>query len=111
MNRPSSNTFNVGAPTFSTVAHPFRGEDFHYTGTPTRTAPFPFWNDSLDLLSMILKTNHLVKPSSNTLNVGAPTFPVAHPFRGEAFHNQGKIAPQQRTPSGLKGLSYTPVSQ
>src|ERR1700686_2496749 len=32
--------------------------------------------------------------------------PVAHPFRGERFHCDGKIVPWQRKPSGLEGLSY-----
>jgi hypothetical protein len=55
MNRPSSITFNVGAPT-------------------SRSEIFPFWNDTPSDPSMNLTTNALHKPSSNTLNVGAPTF-------------------------------------
>jgi hypothetical protein len=77
MNAPSSITFNVGAPTFATVARPFRGEGFLGISESTRTMLFPFWNDAPRDLSMTLKTTHLAKPSSNTLNVGAPTFNFA----------------------------------
>jgi hypothetical protein len=102
----SSITFNVGAPTFPTVAHPFRGEDFHYIGKSIRTAPFPFWNDAIPKILIALKTKSLEKPSSITLNVGAPTFSEAHPFRGKVFRNAGNVVPEHRTPSGLKGPSY-----
>jgi hypothetical protein len=102
----SSITFNVGAPTFLTVAHPFRGEEFHCVDTSIQAAPFPFWNDALPKILIALKTKSLGKPSSITLNVGAPTFSEAHPFRGRVFRNAGNVVPDHRTPSGLKGLSY-----
>jgi hypothetical protein len=111
MSIPSSITFNVGAPTFRMVGQPFRGEEFHYASKPVRKESFPFWNDASTIFTMPLKTNFLHKPSSNTLNVGGPTFSVAHSFSGEAFHDEGNIAQQQRTPSRLKGLSYRPVSR
>jgi hypothetical protein len=71
----SSNTFNVGAPTF--------GVRFTLTKEGERSSRFygvspagavPFWNDAKIKSPMILKTISLQKPSSNTLNVGAPTF-------------------------------------
>jgi hypothetical protein len=64
----SSNTFNVGAPTFGVREQSSRFYDV------SRIAAFPFWNHAPVDPSMTLKTNYLVKPSSNTLNVGAPTF-------------------------------------
>jgi hypothetical protein len=64
----SSVTFNVGAPTFGV---PEQRSRFY---GPSLATQFPFWNDALDEPSISLKTNYLVKPSSNTLNVGAPTF-------------------------------------
>ncbi|HET7108993.1 MAG TPA: hypothetical protein VFI38_19420 [Candidatus Acidoferrum sp.] len=81
MNAPSSITFNVGAPTFGerfTLSSEGQ-QSFHFCGV-SRSTEFPIWNDASSRLSMNLKTNHLVKPSSNTLNVGAPTFlPEAAP--------------------------------
>jgi len=112
MNKPSSITFNVGAPTFGVrLALTKEGEQGSRFYGATSVKRFPNWNDSSFEFSMTLATNALHKPSSNTLNVGAPTFSVAHPFRGEAFHDEGDIALPQRTPSGLKGMSYRPVSQ
>jgi hypothetical protein len=79
MNSPSSITFNVGAPTFGVrwLCHRFCGV--------TRTTAFPIWNGVSCERSMNLKTSYLVKPSSNTLNVGAPTllteFVHFDPFR------------------------------
>jgi hypothetical protein len=103
MNKPSSITFNVGAPTLGVrwLCHYFCGV--------SHVAHFPFWNDAKAQLRMILKTDSLPKPSSNTLNVGAPTFrPVAHPFRGEVFRSLGEVMPVEGKPSGIKGLSYNP---
>jgi hypothetical protein len=74
MSAPSSIAFNVGAPTFRAVPHPFKGEDFRYADKSIRKESFPIWNDASTRFSMPLKTNSLHKPSSNTLNVGGPTF-------------------------------------
>jgi hypothetical protein len=103
----SSITFNVGAPTFGV-----RKQSFRFCGV-SPTAPFPNWNRGPVAARMSLKTNYLVKPSSNTLNVGAPTFSsVAHPFRGEALQDLAEIASIEGKSSGLKGLSYnSAVSQ
>jgi hypothetical protein len=99
----SSNTFNVGAPTFGV-----REQSSRFYGARHTTA-FPFWNDTSANRTMNLKTNQLVKPSSNTLNVGAPTLPAAHPFRGEAFRTGGEYVLADGKSSGLKGLSYSPA--
>ena len=108
----SSITFNVGAPTFGVrFTLSSEGRLCRRFCAVSHPNAFPFWNDASGDRSMNLITNPLYKPSSNTLNVGAPTFPVAHPFRGEAFHSEGNIAPYHPTPSGLKGLSYNPVSK
>jgi hypothetical protein len=64
----SSDTFNVGAPTFGV-----REQRSRFCGVSYSTA-FPFWNDGITHSSMPLKTNSFHKPSSNTFNVGAPTF-------------------------------------
>jgi hypothetical protein len=99
----SSNTLNVGAPTFGV-----REQSSRFYGV-NHTTEFPKWNDAKIKSPMILKTNYLPKPSSNTLNVGAPTLPpVAHPFRGEAFQNVAEVASIEGKSSGLKGLSYNP---
>jgi hypothetical protein len=76
MNKPSSNTFNVGAPTFGV-----REQSSRFYGV-SRSNVFPFWNGVPNDLAMILKTNCLLKPSSNTLNVGAPTFSPKSESRG-----------------------------
>jgi hypothetical protein len=68
MNLPSSITFNVGAPTFGGWRLCCR-----LYGV-IRATQFPFWNGTSMKFLMILKTKSLHKPSSNTLNVGAPTF-------------------------------------
>jgi hypothetical protein len=68
MNSPSSNTFNVGAPTFGA-----REQSSRFCNV-ILVAQFPNWNDTPGHPPMNLETNSLVKPSSNTLNVGAPTF-------------------------------------
>jgi hypothetical protein len=71
----SSITFNVGAPTFGvrfTLSH--KGQLWcRFYGAGHATA-FPNWNDAPVGSSMNLKANYLVKPSSNTFSVGAPTF-------------------------------------
>jgi len=71
----SSITFNVGAPTFGVrLALTKEGEQSSrfYGVSPAKAVPF--WNDAKISSPMILKTISLQKPSSNTLNVGAPTF-------------------------------------
>jgi hypothetical protein len=100
----SSNTLNVGAPTFGVrrLCRRFC--------CVSDTHAFPFWNATPIDLSMKLKTKSFHKPSSNTLNVGAPTFPpVAHPFRGEALQNLAELVSIEGKSSGLKGLSYNPA--
>jgi hypothetical protein len=72
----SSVTFNVGAPTFGVRWL------YHRFYDPSHSTAFPNWNDSPGRPSMTLKTNYLVKPSSNTLNVGAPTFSPFSACRG-----------------------------
>ena len=64
----SSITFNVGAPTFGV-----QEQNSRFYGV-NHTTEFPKWNDAKINSPMILKTKYLAKPSSNTLNVGAPTF-------------------------------------
>jgi hypothetical protein len=64
----SGNTLNVGAPTFEV-----RGQSSRLCGVSLATQ-FPFWNDTTTKFLMPLKTNSFHKPSSHTLNVGAPTF-------------------------------------
>jgi hypothetical protein len=79
----SSITFNVGAPTFGvrfTLAR--EGEQSYRFYCVSPTTGFPKWNNTPAMPSMILKTNYLVKPSSNTLNVGAPTFSPTSARRG-----------------------------
>jgi hypothetical protein len=72
----SSITFNVGAPTVGMRQLCCR----YYGASPT--TDLPKWDNTSAMSSMILKTDYLVKPSSNTLNVGAPTFSPATPCRG-----------------------------
>ena len=107
----SSITFNVGAPTFGVrFTLSSEGQLCHHFCDLSHSIVFPNWNDSPPRPSMTLKTNSLVKPSSNTLNVGAPTFqPVAHPFRGEALRNFAEAVSIEGKPSGLKSLSCNPV--
>ena len=100
----SSITFNVGAPTFGV-----REQSSRFCGA-SHAIHSPFWNDAPPRPSMNLKTNYLVKPSSNTFNVGAPTLrPAAHPFKGEVFRSVGGIVLVEGKPSGPKGLSYKPT--
>jgi hypothetical protein len=75
MNSHSSITFNVGAPTFGV-----REQSSRFYGA-SHITDFPFWNDPRVYPSMNLKTISLHKPSSNTLNVGAPTFSSASACR------------------------------
>jgi hypothetical protein len=72
----SSITFNVGAPTFGMRQLCRRFYDV------SRATRFPKWNSAFAMPSMNLKTNYLAKPSSNTLNVGAPTFSPTSACRG-----------------------------
>jgi hypothetical protein len=75
MNSPSSITFNVGAPTFG-VWFTLSSEGqlcCRFSGESNIT-PFPNWNGAPGHPPINLKTNAFEKPSSNTLNVGAPTF-------------------------------------
>jgi hypothetical protein len=84
------------------------GETFHDVGKSYRTAPFPNWNDTVAGSSLALELNSFKKPSSNTLNVGAPTFqPAAHSFRGAALQNTAEAMPVKGKSSDLKGLSYS----
>jgi hypothetical protein len=64
----SSITFNVGALTFGV-----REQSSRFYGVSHAKA-FPIWNATSIDHSMKLKTKSFHKPSSNTLNVGAPTF-------------------------------------
>jgi hypothetical protein len=99
-------TFNVGAPTFGVwFTLSSEGQLCCRFCDASHATHFPFWNDASIESPMPLKTKSFHKPSSNTFNVGAPTFSVAHPFRGEVFQGVDNIVLQQRTPSGLKGLS------
>src|SRR4029077_2594576 len=83
MNSPSSITCNVGAPTFGVrLALAKEGEQRCGFCGESRTTVFPNWNGGPFDASMNLKTNYLAKPSSNTLNVGAPTFSLPSACRG-----------------------------
>jgi hypothetical protein len=79
----SSITFNVGAPTFGvrfTLSH--EGQLWRRFYGAGHVTAFPNWNDAPVASSMNLKTNYWVRPSSNTLNVGAPTFFPTSAYRG-----------------------------
>jgi hypothetical protein len=81
----SSITFNVGAPTFGVrFTLSSEGQLCHRFYYLSHSTAFPNWNGSPARPSMALKTNYLVKPSSNTLNVGAPTFFEHSPIAGDS---------------------------
>jgi hypothetical protein len=88
----SSITFNIGAPTFGV-----REQSSRFYGV-NHTTEFPKWNDAKINSPMIQKTNHLVKPSSNTLNVGVPTFSV-----------KVLALADSRVLAGLKPSGYKPL--
>jgi hypothetical protein len=75
----SSITCNVGAPTFGVrLTLTKEGEQGSQYSGVSRAFTFAFWNGASLEPSINLKTNYSIKPSSNTLDVGAPTFSL-HP--------------------------------
>jgi hypothetical protein len=79
----STITFNVGAPTFGmwlalrnegSAQNLTEGEQSSRHYDVSRADASPFWNGASPEPSIILKANYLLKPSSKTFNVGAPTF-------------------------------------
>jgi hypothetical protein len=103
----SSITFNVGAPTFGVrwLCHRSCGVS-HATN-------FPFWNDAAIESSIPLKTKSFHKPSSNTFNVGAPTFFAAPPIASACVVANLQIGHPERTlriTAGLKTGHYNAAS-
>ena len=87
----SSNTFNVGAPTFGVRELCSRFHRVSLMDGPDHSNAFS------ENAHNSLKIKFLHKPSSNTLNVGAPTF--SPPFRC-----RGSYRPPSSPRLGLTGL-------
>jgi hypothetical protein len=94
----SSITFTVGALTFRVREQSSR----FYRVSPAKAVPF--WNHYKIKSPVILKAISLQEPSSNTLNVGAPTFFADPPSSSTCVVANLQIGHLELPEPGLAGL-------